>query len=168
MILDPVLQGTTQINGIERKKAQALLSIGPTELGEEEHIPIRIAERYEAELCCRVHNEVFRHSAEVGHREARPHHELRDEVAVTDAVHAILRDGFEAELPREELAIDFERVPRKRARAQRQDRYARNKLLQALEICTEGERMREQEVGPPDGLSTLFGCQCTVLDPRWS
>ena len=82
MILDPVLQGTTQINGIERKKAQALLSIGPTELGEEEHIPIRIAERYETELRCRVHDEVLRHSAEVGHRETRPHHELGDKITV--------------------------------------------------------------------------------------
>ena len=130
--------------------------------------PVSIAQRNEPKLSCRVYDEVLGHPAEMRHSQACPHHELRDEVAVTDAVHAILRDGFEAELPREELAIDFERVPRKRARAQRQDRYARNKLLQALEICTEGERMREQEVGPPDGLSTLFGCQCTVLDPRWS
>ena len=130
--------------------------------------PVSIAQRNKPELSSRVDDQVLSHPADVCHGQARPHHELDDEVAVTDAVHAILRDGFEAELPREELAIDFERVPRKRARAQRQDRYARNKLLQALEICTEGERMREQEVGPPDGLSTLFGCQCTVLDPRWS
>ena len=106
--------------------------------------PVSITECDEPKLSRRIDDQVFRHPRQVRHREACPHHELRDEVAVTDAVHAILRDGFEAELPREELAIDFERVPRKRARAQRQDRYARNKLLQALEICTEGESVREQ------------------------
>ena len=91
----------------------------------------------------------------MGHRQARPHHELNDEVAVADAIHAVLRDGLEAKLAREELAVHREGVPCERAGAQGQDRHARNELLQALQVRAEGERVREQEVRPPDRLPAL-------------
>ena len=119
------------------------------------YAPVRVAQRDETKLRGRVDDEVLRHSADVRHREARPHHELDDEVAVAHAVHAVLRHGREAELAREELAVDRERVPRERARAEREHRHARDELLQALQVRAERERVREQEVRPPDRLPAL-------------
>ena len=92
----------------------------------------------------------------MGHRQARPHHELSDKVAVANAPHAVLRDALEAELALQELAVERERVARERAAAQWQDRYARDELLQALEVVPEGERMGEEEVRPANGLSALL------------
>lgn len=44
------------------------------------------------------------------HGKASPHHEFSNEIPVTDAPHAILRDALETELTLEELAVDAERV----------------------------------------------------------
>ena len=108
------------------------------------HRPIRVAERDEPELRGGKYDQILRHAADVRHREARPHHELNNEVTVAHAIHAVLRDGVEPKLLREKLAVHRKRVARKRARTKGQDGNARDELLQSLEICTEGERVREQ------------------------
>lgn len=54
-------------------------------------------------------------------RQACPHHELDDEVAVAHTIQRILRDRREAEILPKELAIDNERVARKRTRTKWKD-----------------------------------------------
>lgn len=75
------------------------------------------------------------------HRQTRPHHELRNEIAVAHAPHAVLRDGLEAELAREERAVDDERVSGQRAGAEREDGDAGDELAEAEQIVVEGERV---------------------------
>ena len=106
--------------------------------------PVSITEGDETKLSRRVDDEVLRHPADMRHSQTRPHHELNNEVTIAHAIHAVLRDGVEPKLLREKLAVHCERVASKRARTKGQDRDARDELLQSLEICTEGERVREQ------------------------
>lgn len=62
---------------------------------------------------------------------------------------------MEAELAREEFAVDAEGVPREGAAAEGQDGDAGDDLAQALEVAAEGERVGEQEVRPADRLAAL-------------
>lgn len=119
------------------------------------HEPVRVAEGDKPKLGGRVDDEVLRHSADVGHSQAGPHQELDDEVTVTNAPKTVLRDGVEAQLLREELAVDAEGVASEGTGAEGKNSNTRNELLQALEIGCEGERVREEKMGPSDGLASL-------------
>jgi len=57
----------------------------------------------------------------VGRRQAGPHHELYDKVAVAYAPQTILCEGLESELFCEEVTVDGKGVTRKRARAKGQN-----------------------------------------------
>lgn len=91
----------------------------------------------------------------MSHGQARPHHEFNDKVTVAHAVHTVLGDRVEPKLSSEIRTIDPKGVTCKRTRAKRQDGYPRDKLLKTLEIRTERKRVREEEVGPANGLSAL-------------
>ena len=89
------------------------------------------------------------------HRQAGPHEKLDDKVAITDAPHAILSQGHKAEFACEELAINGKRVSGESAAAEGKDGDARDELAQTVEVVFKRERVREQKVGPPDGLTAL-------------
>ncbi len=144
-MLDPVL---LQLSAIETRRKR------------DRCVPVRIAERDEAELSSRIDNKILRHLAHVHHDETRPHEEFCDEVAVRNAPEAVLGDGVESELAREEFAVDAEGVPGERAAAKRQYSDARDDLAQALEIAAERERVRKKEMCPADRL--------TALCPPWA
>lgn len=76
------------------------------------------------------------------HGQARPHHELHDEVAIADSIHAVLRDGLEAEILREEVTVQREAVTSEGAASEGKDGDARDQLLKALQICLEREGVR--------------------------
>ena len=79
--------------------------------------PVSITEGNETKLSRRVDDEVLCHPADVRHSQARPHHELDNEVTVAHPIHAVLRNGVEPKLLGEELSVHRKRVARKRARA---------------------------------------------------
>ena len=88
-------------------------------------------------------------------RQAGPHHELYDKVAVAHAPQTVLCKRLESELFREELTINGKGVARKCPRAEGQNGYPRDELTEALEIRAERKRMGQEEVGPTNGLGTL-------------
>ena len=91
------------------------------------------------------------------HRQASPHHELDDKVAVADAPHRVLGDGLEAQLLAEEFTVNGEGVTCKGTASEGEYRDPGDELLKPLKIVLEGLGVREQEVGPSDGLSSLGG-----------
>ena len=91
----------------------------------------------------------------MGHREACPHHELGDKVAVADSPEAIFCDRLEAEFFAEELAVHEEGIAGEGATSEREDGDAWNELLQAIEVIVERECMREKEMGPANRLTSL-------------
>lgn len=93
------------------------------------------------------------------HGKTCPHQELDDEVAIADTPQAVLGDVLEPELLCEELAVDNEWVAGECATSERQSGHAGRKLAKAFQICVEGERVREKEVGPTDRLTAL---QCEL------
>lgn len=54
------------------------------------NVPVRVAQRDEAEFGRRIHDQVFRQPTHVHHRQTRPHEKLDDKVAIADAPHAVL------------------------------------------------------------------------------
>ena len=70
MILEPVLRWR-DISGVYTSRLITL--------------PVSIAQSNEPKLGSRIDDQVFRHPADVGHSQACPHHELDDEVAISDA-----------------------------------------------------------------------------------
>jgi hypothetical protein len=68
----------------------------------------------------------------MGHRQARPHHELDNEIAVADAVHAVLSHGVKPELLTEEFTIDRKRIASKGATTEGEHGDTRYQLLKAL------------------------------------
>ena len=91
----------------------------------------------------------------MGHREARPHHELGDKVAVADSPEAVFCNRLEAELFAEELAVHEEGIAGEGATSEREDGDAWNELLQAIEVIVERKCMREKEVRPANRLTSL-------------
>jgi len=76
------------------------------------YLPISIAQSNETKFCCRINNEVFRHPANMGHRERRPHQELHDKVPVSNPPQAVFGDRVEPELFCQEFSINNKRVAR--------------------------------------------------------
>jgi hypothetical protein len=91
----------------------------------------------------------------VSRRQAGPHHELYDKVAVAYTPQAVLREGLKSELFREKVTINGKGVARKSPGAEGQNGYSRDELTEAFEIRTEGEGMGQEEVGPTNGLAAL-------------
>ena len=89
------------------------------------------------------------------HRQAGPHEKLDDKVAIADAPHAVLSQGRKAEFAREELAIYGKRVSGEGTATKWENGDARDELAQTVEVVFKRERVREQKVGPPDGLTAL-------------
>ena len=83
MILEPVLREQHRLSSDEAKRKYPLS-------------PVSIAERHKSKLCRRVHDQILRHSADVRHSQAGPHHELYDEITIPDTPQAVLRDRLEA------------------------------------------------------------------------
>lgn len=117
--------------------------------------PISVTQSDKTELGGRINNQVFRQSAQVGHGQACPHHEFSDEITISDAPHAVFRDGLEAQFLGQEFAVHDERIASQWSASQWKDRNTRHKLLEPLKIGLEGQRMGKKQMSPTDRLSSL-------------
>lgn len=102
----------------------------------------------------------------MGHSQACPHHKFDDKVTVADTPHAVLGNGLEAQLLAKEFTVDGEGVPCEGTTSQGQDGDTGNQLLKPFKIALEGLGVREKEVSPSDGLSSLRPGQYMVSEAK--
>lgn len=116
---------------------------------------VRVCELHKRKLSAAVHNQVLCPARYVSHEGGAPLQRLDDKVAVRDAGHAVVHEPVEAEFLGHGGAVDTERIAGERATAEGRPVDASACLAQALQVARKGKGVREQPVGPADGLRAL-------------
>lgn len=116
---------------------------------------VGIAELDKPKLSRRVDDQILRDSRDMSHTHRRPLEELDDKVSISSSEERVLGDGVEPEFGCEEVSVDEERVTGESSGTEREDGNSGDELLESGQIGRERKCVRQEEVRPPDGLSSL-------------
>ena len=107
---------------------------------------VRVGEADEPELLRRPQHDLLADAREVDLRERGDEQRLGDEVAIGDRVERVLERSRETELGRDVGRIEREARTGERARAERRDRRAIERVAPAVDVAAERPEVREQVV----------------------
>ena len=119
------------------------------------YAPVSIAQLDKAKLGGRVDDKVLSHLGHVDHHQTRPLQKLDDEISIRNDVHRVFTQRVEAELFSQELSVDRVRISGECCTAEGKDGDPGDELGETVEIGVEGMGVREEQVRPSDGLSSL-------------